>query len=98
MVGLHVLDNHIIQLAAAQSVRQIFKKYLADCLIHRIKKDGRIIGEQIGIIGYACRNRVDPFKHSQPAVVPADPYQIIGQLFCAVHRIPPFSNTICLVL
>ena len=38
MVGLHVLDDHEVEMSARQPVRKILEKRLAHGLVHRVEK------------------------------------------------------------
>ncbi|MPM49176.1 hypothetical protein SDC9_95904 [bioreactor metagenome] len=85
MVRLHVLDDHIVERTSAQHIGHILKKDLAHGLVDRVKQDGTLIHQQIGIVGNPAGHRIDSLKHGKPAVVCADPKEVIRHFSCAMH-------------
>ena len=85
-----MLDHQVIELPAAQGMLQIFKKRLCDSLVYRVEKNRLFVRQQVGVIGYAVRYGIDALEHRQPAVIRADPCQIIRYFSCAIHIDPPF--------
>ena len=43
MIRLHVLNNYEVKFSATKLLFNIFEKSLADCFIHSIKKNGKLI-------------------------------------------------------
>ena len=90
VVRLHVVYDHIVERPPAELVLQIFKEGAAHGLIDRVKEDGLLVREKIGVIGNARRNGIYALKHGETAVVRADPDKIRRNFFCAVHILPPY--------
>ena len=86
MVRLHVLDDYIIQSPAVQGVGHIFKKHLADGLVHRVQQHGNVVQQQIGVIGHARGHGIHALEHGQTPVVAAYPHQVGSDLFRAIHE------------
>ena len=85
VVRLHVVDNEIVQLAAVQHVRQIFKEDGRDGVVDRVEQDGLFVQNNVGIVAHAARDGIDVFEQRQPPVVAADPVEILGHFFHTVH-------------
>ena len=85
VVGLHVVDEHIVQAAAAQGVLQIFKELGLDRAVYRVEQDGLFIQQEVGVVGHPAGDGVSALEERALAVVAADPEKVIGDLSDAVH-------------
>ena len=85
MVGLHVVDDQIIQRAAVQQVLDVFQQLAAGRPVDRVKQHGLLIQQQIRVVGHAARDGMDIFKQSKTMVVCADPIKIVRYIAYAVH-------------
>ena len=86
MVRLHVVDDEIVELAPGQNVVDVLEEYLADRRIDRVEQDGLVVEQQIGIVGNSVRHGVNTLEHSESAVIPADPPEILQNLADTVHK------------
>ena len=86
VVGLHVVDDQIVERTSAQRIGDVFQKYAVHGLVHRVKQHGFLIQQQIGVVGHALGHAVHALKAGKPAVVGADPDQILADFSCAVHK------------
>ena len=57
-----MIDDQIVQLSAIQHIPDIFKKRTFSVAVNRIQQRCLLIGNQVGIIGYAFWNRKNIFK------------------------------------
>ena len=85
VVGLHVVDEDIVQFTTAQSILQIFKELGLDGPVHRVKQHGLLIQQQVGVEGHPTGNRMGALEQGVLAVVSADPNQIFGDMTDTVH-------------
>ena len=85
MVHLHVLNDDIVQLAAAEHMIQILQILFGSGSVHGIEHHGLLIQQDIGVVGYAHGDLIDALKQSQTPVVGADPGQIIGNFSDTIH-------------
>ena len=85
LVGLHVMDEHIVQIPVSQNSRHIFKEGLGDSLVHRVKQNRFLVQQDIGVIGNAIGYGVHALKHGKSAVISADPGQAFGDFSRAMH-------------
>lgn len=93
VVGLHVVDNQIVQLPAGQYMGHILHILYAHGPVHSIEQHGFIIQEQIGIIGHAAGYGEYVFKQRQPAVAAAHPKHLVRHFFYAIQiEISSFSG------
>ena len=90
VVRLHVVDDQIVEFPAAQRVRQVFKKLARDGGVHGVEQRGLFIQQQVGVVGNAARDGEHVLEQGEPAVVCADPEQVVLQLARAVHRVRSF--------
>ena len=91
VIRLHMGNDEIVELPAAQSVGYIFKKCAADGLVDGVEKDGLVVNEQVRVIRNAVGHAVNALKAGEAAVVCADPCQVVGDFASAVHiKYPPF--------
>ena len=88
VVRLHMGDQEIVQLPAAERVGDIFKKDFVDGLVHGIEENGFLIQEKIGVVTDAVRNSVNALKAGEAAVIGTDPDQVVMHLSCAMHKAP----------
>ena len=85
VVGLHVVDEDIVQLPAAEGVLQILQELGLDAPVHCVEEDGLLIQEEIGVVGHPPGDGMSGLKDGVLTVVGADPDQIVGDLTGAVH-------------
>ena len=85
MVGLHMVHDDVIERAAAERMLDVLEEHAAHGLVDRIEQDGLFIQQKIGVVGNALRDAVDALKHREPAVVCADPDQVLPNFFSTIH-------------
>ena len=85
VVGLHVVDKDIVQRPAVQGVLQILHKLGLDRPVHRVKEDGLLVQQQVGIVGHPPGDGMGRLEDRVLAVVGADPDQVVGNFAGAVH-------------
>ena len=86
VVGLHVVDEDIVQLPAAEGMLQILHKLGLDRSVHRIEEDSLLVQEQVGVVGHPPGDGVGRLEDGVLAVVGADPDEVAGNFAGAVHR------------
>ena len=62
MVRLHVLNDEIIQGAAAQNMLNVFKEHAGNGCIYCVKQNGFLVQQQIGVIGNTVGHGVNTLK------------------------------------
>ncbi len=87
VVGLHVVDEHIVQLPAVQGVLQILEELGLDRPVHRVEEHRLLIQQQVGVVGHPPGDRVVTFKAGALPVVAADPDQILCHVPHTMHII-----------
>ena len=92
MVGLHVVDDQIIQRAAVQQVLDVLQQLAAGRPVHSVEQHSLLIQQQVSVIGYAARDGMDIFKQGKAVVVRTDPIQIVRYIAYAVHKVSSFSG------
>ena len=85
VVGLHVGDDQVVELAAAQLVGEVFEEVVADRLVDGIEQNGLLVFDEVGVIGHAVGHAVDALKEGKAPVVSADPDHIVGYALGAIH-------------
>ena len=85
VVGLHVVDDYIVEHFAVQRVLQIFKEQAADGGVYRVHQHGLLILHEVGVVRNAARDREHVFKQSQTAVAAAHPDQIFFDILDAIQ-------------
>ena len=85
VVGLHVVDEHIVQAASAQGVLQILKELGLDGAVHRVEQDGLFIQQEVGVVRHPPGDRVGALEERALAVIAADPEKVVCDLSDAVH-------------
>ena len=90
VVGLHVVDEQVVQGPVAQQVVQILQQLAADGPVHGVEQDGGLVQQQIGIIAHTPGDGMDVFKQMGTVVVGPHPVQIISDTAHAVHRCSSF--------
>ena len=86
-----MIDNQIIQVTPVQNMLYIFQKLTAGIPVYGIKQYRFLIQQQIGIIGYAIRNRVNIFKQGKTVIISSHPVQIVNYFSYTVHTTSSFS-------
>ena len=72
MVGFHVVNDDVVQRTPGQHRVQILQELCAHRLIDRVQKHRLFIGEDVGVVGCAARDRHHVLKKSQSSVGRAD--------------------------
>ena len=85
MVGLHVVDHEVVQLAAAQHVFQVLEELAADGAIHGVHHQRLFIVDEVAVVGHAGGDGIDVLKQGQAAVLAADPGDAVTDFSYAVH-------------
>ena len=90
VVGLHMVDDQVVQGPVSQQVVQVFHELAADGPIHGIEQHGEFVHEQIGVVAHAPGDGMDVLKQMGAVVVGAHPVQVVGDSADTVHiEIPP---------
>ena len=90
VVGLHVGDYQVVELAAAQDVGHVVEEVVRHGLVNRVEEYGLLVEYEIGVVGDAVGHAVDALEQGEPAVICADPCHVVGYTLCAVHlKLPP---------
>jgi len=92
VIGLHVVDEHIVQFPPVQGVFQILKELGLHRPVHRVKENRLLVQQQVGVEGHAPGDGVGALKQGVLAVVAADPEQVVGDLSDTVHIKNLFSK------
>ena len=93
VVGLHMIDNQIIERSSIQRVLEVFKENITDAAIHRVQQHGLFIQQQIRVVRNTARDRVNIFKQRKSPVASANPDHIRRNLLYTIHVIrPPYSK------
>ena len=94
VVGLHVVDDEIVQPAPVQYVGDVFEELVADALVHSVQQDGFLVQQYVGVVGNAPGDGVDVLKQRQTAVVCADPVQVGMDGLDTIHAFPPSTRSL----
>ena len=86
MVGLHVVDEDIVQRPAVQGVLQVLHELGLNRPVHRVKEDGFFVQQQIGVVGHPPGDRVSRLKNGVLTVVGADPDEVVGNFTGTIHE------------
>ncbi len=98
MVGLHMVDDDIVQLVALQHMLDIFKEQIVDRTIHSIQQNSLLVQQNIRIIRNTPGDRIHVFEKGKATIVATHPIQIRMNFSCTIHRLtPPFSHDTNLV-
>ena len=62
MVGLHMLHDDVIERAAAQRVRDVLQKQIADGIVDRVVQDVIFFRQNIGIVAHAVGNGISAIE------------------------------------
>ena len=93
MVGLHMLHDDVIERAAAERVRDVLQKQIADGIVDRVEQDALFVRQHIGIVAHAVGNGISALEKGQAAVAAADVSQRIGNGSGTEHgNRPPFEK------
>ena len=85
VVGLHVVDHQPVQGLVAQQVVQVVLELAVGGPVYRVKEDGLLVQQQVGVVGNPPGDGVDVFKQVEPVVVGPHPIQIVRYLAHAIH-------------
>ena len=72
MVGLHVVDDQIVELAVADHLADIGFEPAAECLLDGVDECGFLACDQVGVVRYSLGERPEPFEAGCGPVVDAD--------------------------
>ena len=92
VVGLHMVDDQIIQRTAVQQVLDVLQQLAAGRPVHSVEQNSLLIQQQVSVIGYAARDGMDIFKQGKAMVVRTDPIDIVRYIAYAVHTVSSFSG------
>ena len=87
VVGLHVVDEYIVQPPALEGVLQVLEELVLDRPVHRVEEHRLLIQQQVGVVGHPPGDRVVTFKAGALPVVAADPDQILCHVPHTMHII-----------
>ena len=85
VVGLHVVDKNVVQLAAGQGVVQIFKELGLDRTVHSVHQNSLFIQEKIGVKRHPTRHGMGGLEQGVLAVVAAHPDEVLGDMTDTMH-------------
>ena len=85
MVGLHVMHDHVVKIAAAKTVCHVFKEGLFHRAIHRIHQNGFLVQKKVGVVAHAARHRIHTLEHGKAAIIRPHPKKILGYFSYAMH-------------
>ena len=72
MVGFHVVDDEVIDGARARYASDFVNEQVAEAAVHRVDNGYFLVLNQVGVVGYAVRQRQHVFKFVFLPVVHAD--------------------------
>ena len=78
MIRLHVLNDQIIGLSAAERAVEVVQPFVREFGVHRIEHGDFFIEDDVGIIRHPVRNDVLPFKEVDLTVVDSNVENVIG--------------------
>ena len=73
MVGLHVIDDQIVERLACKQIIHVFEQLTAGRPVNGIEQNTVLVEQEVGVIGHTARNGMDIFKQCQSVVVGTDP-------------------------
>ena len=85
MVGLDVVDDQNIQVAAVEDGVDVLKVLRADSPVSGVDQDGLLVQQDVGVVGDAVIQGMDILKQGKPTIVSADPVQIVSYFTIIVH-------------
>ena len=93
MVGLHVLDDEIVDLLPARGLGKVREPFVAEPGVDRVEDDRLAVVDEIRIVGHAARNDVLALEEVDVVVVHADCENAVCKLFHAVVSVQlPFAS------
>ena len=91
VVGLHVVDDQIVQGTAVEDSLHVGDKLPAHRPVGGVEEDGLLVQQDIGVVGHAVVQGVDVLKQGQPVLVRAYPVQVVSDHTVIIHReFPPY--------
>ena len=87
VIGLHVMDDDIVELPAAQNVLHVFEELFGDGMIDGIEERRLLVEKEIGIVGSAARDGIDVLEEGEPPIARADKEKIFQDSNGIVHGI-----------
>ena len=85
VVGLDVIDDDVVNLAAIEQVFERLEEALLDRTVDGVEEHDLLVEQQIVVIGHAVRHGMTAFEEPEALVVSANPKQAVGELLFAVH-------------
>ena len=89
VVGLHVVDDQVVQGAAVQHGLHIGDELAAHGPVGGVKEDGLLIQQDVGVVADAVVQGVDILEEGQPVFVRAYPVEVVGDLAVIMHSVLP---------
>ena len=87
MVGLHVMDDDVVERSAPQNVLHVLEELFGDGVIDGIEEHRLFVEKEIGIVGSAARDGIDVLKEGEPPIARADVEKIFKDSHGIVHDI-----------
>ena len=91
VVGLHMIDDQVIQPSPAQEVLHILQELAAGRPVHRVEENGLLVQQQVGVVGHPSGDGMDILKEGQPVIVSPHPVEVLGDVSHAIHLKIPLS-------
>ena len=85
MIGLHMVHDDVVKLAAVQGIFQIFSKYIGNGAINGINERGLFALQQVCVVGNTLGDGIYALKQGQTTVVCSEVGKIAGKLVYIVH-------------
>ena len=98
MVRLPVIDDDVVQRTSIQDMVQVVQEIRCKFEIDRIKQHCFFIQQDIGVVTYAFRNRMNSLKNIGTVIVHTDPIQIFYDFTNICHANPPSPFSMCFSL
>ena len=90
MIGLHMVDDQVVQGALSQQILDILQQLPADRPIHRIEEDALLIQQQVGVVAHTSGNGMNVLKQMEPVIIGSHPVQIFRNIADTIHGDPSF--------
>ena len=85
MVGLHVVDDDVVEWAAREGCGDVFKELRCDRGIGGVEEDGFVIQQYIAVVADAAGDGVGVFEQGESAVAGADVEEVVVDMGYVVH-------------
>ena len=80
VVGLHVVDDEIVRLAAVQRGGDIAQPFVREVRVDSVEHGGFFVQNDVGVVRHAARHLVLAFKQVNGVVVDADVADVFGNI------------------